>query len=139
MGQNGERGNGEYCLEKVLILKLLPLELGVERLRQKESRSHSTEKSLSLSLCELRVCFTLSSMMDHGNDFSGSGSGTNKRSSNESNDRKKPLMSRQIVYENEKDDINKMADAFINNCRKQLKIERENSFKHFQDMINRGA
>ncbi|KAG5029467.1 hypothetical protein AAZX31_05G144000 [Glycine max] len=78
-------------------------------------------------------------MMDHGNDFSGSGSGTNKRSSNESNDRKKPLMSRQIVYENEKDDINKMADAFINNCRKQLKIERENSFKHFQDMINRGA
>ena len=35
MGQNGERVNGEYCLEKVLILKLLPLELGVERLRQK--------------------------------------------------------------------------------------------------------
>ena len=63
----------------------------------------------------------------------------NKKGSNESNDRKKPLMSRQIVYENEKDDINKMADAFINNCRKQLKIERENSFKHFQDMINRGA
>jgi len=41
--------------------------------------------------------------------------------------------------ENEKEDVNKMADAFINNFRKQLKIERENSFRRFQDMINRGA
>ncbi|KAH1050717.1 hypothetical protein AAZX31_08G110200 [Glycine max] len=74
--------------------------------------------------------------MDHGKHFSGSGSGINK---NESKDRKKLLMSRQIVLGNEKEDINKMADAFINNFRKQLKIERENSFKRFQDMIHGGA
>lgn len=47
-------------------------------------------------------------------------SGINK-SSNESSDRKKLLMSRQIALEKEKEDI-KMADAFINNFRKQLKI-----------------
>lgn len=72
--------------------------------------------------------------MDNGNDLS-----TNKRRSNESSDMKKLLLSRHIVIENEKEDINKMADSFINNFRKQLKIERENSLKRFQDMINRGA
>jgi len=71
--------------------------------------------------------------MDYGKNLS------NKRSNNESSDRKRILMSRQTVMENEKEDVNKMADAFINNFRKQLKIERENSFRRFQDMINRGA
>ncbi|KAK7369085.1 hypothetical protein VNO80_11119 [Phaseolus coccineus] len=72
--------------------------------------------------------------MDYGKNF------TNKRSNNESSaDRKRLLMSRQIVMENEKEDINKMADAFINNFRKQLKIERANSLRRFHDMINRGA
>ncbi|QCD84432.1 hypothetical protein DEO72_LG2g4786 [Vigna unguiculata] len=73
--------------------------------------------------------------MDYGKSLS------NKRSNgeSESSERKKLLMSRKIVMENEKEDVNKMADAFINNFRKQLKIERENSFRRFQDMINRGA
>ncbi|KAK7359260.1 hypothetical protein VNO77_01213 [Canavalia gladiata] len=75
--------------------------------------------------------------MDHANEFCGSG--INKRSNNESSNRRKLLMSRQIVLENDREDINKMADAFINNFRKQLKIEKENSFKRLQDMINRGA
>nr|KYP35703.1 hypothetical protein KK1_043246 [Cajanus cajan] len=76
--------------------------------------------------------------MDRGNNELF-GSGTSKRISNESSDSKRLLMSRQMVMENEKEDINKMADAFISNFRKQLKIEREKSFKRFQDMINRGA
>ncbi|KAL2343335.1 hypothetical protein Fmac_004620 [Flemingia macrophylla] len=71
--------------------------------------------------------------MDRGNEFLGSGT------SNESSDRKKLLTSRQIAMENEKEDIDNMADAFIRNFRKQLKIEREKSFKRFQDMINRGT
>lgn len=37
-GQNRERGTGEYCLEKVLILKQ-PLERGVERVRSQSQTS----------------------------------------------------------------------------------------------------
>ncbi|BAT73669.1 hypothetical protein LR48_Vigan01g052700 [Vigna angularis] len=71
--------------------------------------------------------------MDYGKSF------TNESSNSDSSERKKLSMSRQIALEKEKEDINKMADAFINNFRKQLKIERENSFRRFQDMMNRGA
>jgi len=71
--------------------------------------------------------------MDYGKNLS------NKRSNNESSERKRILMSRKTVMENEKEDINKMADAFINIFRRQLKIERENSFRRFQNVINRGA
>ncbi|CAN4114112.1 unnamed protein product [Withania somnifera] len=37
------------------------------------------------------------------------------------------------------EDVNKLADEFINNFRKQLKFEREESFKQFQEMLNRGT
>ncbi|KAK4380731.1 hypothetical protein RND71_002593 [Anisodus tanguticus] len=37
------------------------------------------------------------------------------------------------------EDVNKLADDFINNFRKQLKFEREESFKQFQEMLNRGT
>ena len=74
-------------------------------------------------------------MMDHQNDFSSGV--TNKKAT--SMDRKKQILSRQVVLANEGEDINKMADAFITNFRKQLKIERQESLQRFQDMINRGA
>ncbi|KAL9687390.1 hypothetical protein QQ045_031791 [Rhodiola kirilowii] len=37
------------------------------------------------------------------------------------------------------DDINDLADAFIKNFRNQLRIQREESFKRFQDMLARGT
>lgn len=45
------------------------------------------------------------------------------------------MMRRNIVVE----DVNEMADDFINNFRKQLKFEREESIKRFHEMIDRGA
>lgn len=37
------------------------------------------------------------------------------------------------------EDVNKSADDFIKNFRKQLKFEREESLKRFQEMLNRGT
>lgn len=37
------------------------------------------------------------------------------------------------------EDVNKLADDFIKNFRKQLKFEREKSFKQFQEMLSRGT
>ncbi|KAI4345338.1 hypothetical protein L6164_012470 [Bauhinia variegata] len=76
--------------------------------------------------------------MDHQNELSGNGS--HKVSSNmESNNRRKQLMGRQIILDYDTEDVNKMADAFIKSFRRQLKIEREESFKRSQDMISRGS
>ncbi|CAL0324978.1 unnamed protein product [Lupinus luteus] len=63
------------------------------------------------------------------NEYSISGSGMKKGSSNEGSNRKKLLMSRGIAMENEKQDIDKMAETFIKIFHKQLKIEREKSSK----------
>lgn len=38
-----------------------------------------------------------------------------------------------------KADINELADAFIRNFRNQLRIQREESLKRFQEMISRGV
>ncbi|KAE9610444.1 hypothetical protein Lal_00006227 [Lupinus albus] len=65
--------------------------------------------------------------MDNG--YGISGSGIKKGSSNEDSNRKKLLMSRGMAMENEKEDINKMAETFIKIFHKQLKIEREKSSK----------
>lgn len=69
--------------------------------------------------------------MDNQNDFSGI-------VPNSSTDRKKYLMSRLVVLENEQD-INMKADAFISNFRKQLKIERQESLQRFRDMTRPSA
>ena len=47
-------------------------------------------------------------------------------------------MGGRIIIEDE-GDINELADAFIKNFRNQLKIQREESFKRFQEMIGRGV
>ncbi|KAF4371155.1 hypothetical protein F8388_020882 [Cannabis sativa] len=39
--------------------------------------------------------------------------------------------------EEEEDDVNTLAEAFIKNFRNQLKIQREESFKRFHEMIGR--
>lgn len=45
---------------------------------------------------------------------------------------------RQFNMLEEKKDVNKLAEDFIKNFRKQLKLQREESFKRFQQMIYRG-
>ncbi|GKV21763.1 hypothetical protein SLEP1_g31711 [Rubroshorea leprosula] len=53
--------------------------------------------------------------------------------------RKKERMSWRLIVEDERGDINDLADAFIKNFHNQLKIQHEESFKRFQDMIARGV
>lgn len=52
---------------------------------------------------------------------------------------KKQKVNRRMNAANEQGDINEMADAFIKKFRNQLKIQREESFKRFQEMIARGV
>lgn len=74
-------------------------------------------------------------VMDHRREVSGSGSqGTNK----EKHDARKQIVHRQIIEEDGRD-INDLADAFIKNFRNELKIQREESFKRFQEMVPRGV
>uniref|UniRef100_A0A7N0UFA8 Uncharacterized protein n=1 Tax=Kalanchoe fedtschenkoi TaxID=63787 RepID=A0A7N0UFA8_KALFE len=43
------------------------------------------------------------------------------------------------VDDHKGEDINDLADAFIKNFRNQLRIQREESFKRFRDMLARGT
>ncbi|EOY32342.1 Uncharacterized protein TCM_040163 [Theobroma cacao] len=63
----------------------------------------------------------------------------NERKDKNTNTNKKERMSRRLIVEEERGDVNELADAFIKNFRNQLKIQREESFKCFQEMINRGV
>lgn len=67
-----------------------------------------------------------------------SGSGSHKTNKKESSNGRTEFF-RRTVLEHESEDINTMADAFIKNFRRQLKLEKDASFKRFQDMINRSA
>lgn len=46
---------------------------------------------------------------------------------------------RKVSDDEEKGDINSRAEAFIKNFRRQLRIQREESFKRYQEMIARGV
>lgn len=46
---------------------------------------------------------------------------------------------RQFIVGDIEQDIDKMADDFINNFRKQLRLQREESLKRYSEMINRGT
>lgn len=52
--------------------------------------------------------------------------------------KKSEKMSRRLNVEDEKGDINGIADAFIKKFHKQH-IQRDESFKRLQDMISRGG
>ncbi|KAL3609072.1 hypothetical protein D5086_000092 [Populus alba] len=56
-----------------------------------------------------------------------------------SDGRRKTRMRNWLVVEDGWDDINEKAEAFIKNFRNQLKIQRQDSLKRFQEMISRGA
>lgn len=51
----------------------------------------------------------------------------------------KSRMNKRLIIEEEKGDINALADAFIKNFRNQLRIQRQESFKRFHEMIARGT
>ncbi|KAJ7980556.1 DUF761 domain protein [Quillaja saponaria] len=54
-------------------------------------------------------------------------------------DARKQMVSKRTTGEDDREDINQMADAFIKNFRNQLKMQREESLKRFHDMINQGV
>ena len=56
------------------------------------------------------------------------------------NTMKKQMVSRRMnAADDQEGDVNEMADAFIKKFRNQLKIQREESFKRFQEMLDRGV
>ncbi|WOG82861.1 hypothetical protein DCAR_0102030 [Daucus carota subsp. sativus] len=55
------------------------------------------------------------------------------------NDRGRKETMQVKVGDDDTQDINKMADDFINNFRKQLRLQREESLRRYREMISRGA
>ncbi|KAE8036978.1 hypothetical protein FH972_009607 [Carpinus fangiana] len=76
--------------------------------------------------------------MDHQKDVSVSGS-QGMMNKEKNNGRKQVVNRRLRGVEDDGDHINELADAFIKNFRNQLKIQREESFKRFQEMVARGV
>ncbi|KAJ4724073.1 DUF761 domain-containing protein [Melia azedarach] len=64
---------------------------------------------------------------------------TSTHGSNENAKGKERVARKMIVEDDERGDINELADAFIKNFRKQLKIQREESIKRRKEMIARGV
>jgi hypothetical protein len=75
--------------------------------------------------------------MDHQKDVSVSGS--QGMMNKEKNNGRKHMVNRQLRGVEDDGDINELADAFIKNFRNQLKIQREESFKRFQELVARGV
>lgn len=66
-------------------------------------------------------------MENHGEVYIHGGNGVNdKKKANTSG---KARMTRQLIVEDERGDINELADSFIKNFRNHLKIQRDESFK----------
>ncbi|OAY28936.1 hypothetical protein MANES_15G106000v8 [Manihot esculenta] len=74
--------------------------------------------------------------MENPTEFSMHNNGLKVEDKDQRDGKRKTVMRRRMMME--EGDINQMADAFINNFRNQLKLEREESFKRFQQIISRG-
>ena len=61
------------------------------------------------------------------------------RGSHETKDKRTTKTTRRLIVGEERGDINELADAFIKNFRNQLKIQRDESFKRYQEMLARGV
>ncbi|KAK3030104.1 hypothetical protein RJ639_038853 [Escallonia herrerae] len=68
-----------------------------------------------------------------------SSSGSHRKVDMKSEGDTKRTTARRFAVEDERVDINKQADSFIKKFRNQLKIQREESFKRFHEMIGRGT
>ncbi|KAL6203812.1 hypothetical protein ACLB2K_027511 [Fragaria x ananassa] len=66
-------------------------------------------------------------------------SGSQRVVQKERDNTKKQAMNRRMMAADDQGDINDMADAFIKKFRNQLKIQREESFRRFQEMLARGV
>ncbi|KAK3205003.1 hypothetical protein Dsin_019049 [Dipteronia sinensis] len=53
--------------------------------------------------------------------------------------KRKAVMTRRLLIDEDKGDINERADAFIKNFHNQQRIQREESFKRYQEIISRGV
>ncbi|KAJ4724072.1 T4.17 protein [Melia azedarach] len=51
----------------------------------------------------------------------------------------KEKMTRQLIGEDKKKDVNELADAFIKNFYNRLRIEQEEPFNRYQKMVARGV
>ncbi|KAL3752056.1 hypothetical protein ACJRO7_012813 [Eucalyptus globulus] len=63
----------------------------------------------------------------------------NRRASEKGRENDETRVTRKRLDMDANADINELADAFIRNFRNQLRIQREESFKRFQEMISRGV
>ncbi|KAF3444420.1 hypothetical protein FNV43_RR14112 [Rhamnella rubrinervis] len=78
--------------------------------------------------------------MDNSKESSTPAADSRRMQHKEKENVRKQTVSRQrIVHDDDRDDINKLADAFIKNFRNQLKLQREESLKRFHEMIARGV
>ncbi|KAB2616407.1 hypothetical protein D8674_022995 [Pyrus ussuriensis x Pyrus communis] len=65
--------------------------------------------------------------------------GSQRMQKEKENTMKKQMDRRMNAADDQEGDVNEMADAFIKKFRNQLKIQREESFKRFQEMLARGV
>ena len=79
--------------------------------------------------------------MEHHREVIVHANASNEKNDKKSDTKRKERMVRRLpVEDGEGDDINELADAFIKNFRNHLRIQREESFKRFQEeMIARGV
>ncbi|KAK3443507.1 hypothetical protein EUGRSUZ_B03622 [Eucalyptus grandis] len=63
----------------------------------------------------------------------------NRRASEKGRENDETRVTRKRLDMDANADINELADAFIRNFRNQLRIQREESLKRFQEMISRGV
>lgn len=75
--------------------------------------------------------------MEHPREFIVHG--RSDKNDKKSDTRRNEWMTRRLPVEDGKGDINELADAFIKNFHNQLRIQREESLKRFQEMIARGV
>ncbi|KAJ4714358.1 T4.17 protein [Melia azedarach] len=76
--------------------------------------------------------------MKHNRDISMYASNEMNREKNESTNTKiNERITRRLNAENEKKDVNELADAFIKKFHDRLRIERAESFKRYKEMIAR--
>ncbi|KAK1584667.1 hypothetical protein Q3G72_035017 [Acer saccharum] len=74
--------------------------------------------------------------MEHHREVIVHENASNEKNDKKSDTKRKERMVRRLPVEDGEEDINELADAFIKNFRNQLRIEREDSLKRFQEEMN---
>ncbi|KAM1254452.1 hypothetical protein TB2_028316 [Malus domestica] len=77
--------------------------------------------------------------MDVREEAASAGGSKRMQKEKENTVKKQTVNRRMNAADDQEGDVNEMADAFIKKFRNQLKIQREESFKRFQEMLARGV